>query len=436
MRLVTLGLGLLAAGLAHAISLEQAYEAALANDPQYRSAQHGSEAERENRAIGRSYLLPRLDGSYSKFDNKADITTGTRTLHREYGSRAASVSLRQAIVNLEAVARYRQGRVQARAADARLEAARQQLVVRVVAAYTEAIFAADQLALGQAQRDMLAEQQKVNDRLYQAGEGTVTDKLETQARLDLAEARLLELADAQRAALATLSSMVGEEVASLDRLRPGFRVREPDRAPFEEWKARALAGNPELRAGQFDVQGAREEVKKARAGHLPRLDFVASMASNESETINTLGQESDIRSVGFQLTLPLYSGGATSALTRQARANELRARAELEARSDRVLLDLRREYDAMASSVARINALEKAVESARLLVEATRQSISGGVRINLDLLTAQEQFHTAARDLAEARYKYLLGTLRLRAAAGTLSAADVREVAAWFEPGA
>lgn len=423
----------LQAGAAQAISLVQAYEAALANDPEYRAAVHGSEAERENRAIGRSYLLPRLEGSYGRFENRADITAGVRTVHREYDSSAASLSLRQAVINLDALARYRQGKAQARAGEARLEQARQQLIVRVVSAYTEAIFADDQLALGQAQRDMLVEQHKVNERLHQAGEGTVTDVLETQARLDLAEARLLELQDARRAALAMLSSMVGQEVTGLGRLREGFSVRAPDRASFDEWKALALAGNPELRAGALEVEGARQEARRARAGHLPRLDLVASIAKNDSETINTLDQQTDLKSVGFQLTLPLYSGGATSAAVRQARANELRARAELQARSDRLLLDLRREYDAMASSVARINALAKAVESAKLLVRATEKSIAGGVRINLDLLEAQEQLYTAQRDLAEARYRYLLGTLRLRAAAGTLSGEDVRAVAAWFD---
>jgi protease secretion system outer membrane protein len=165
---------------------------------------------------------------------------------------------------------------------------------------------------------------------------------------------------------------------------------------------------------------------------MPRLDFVANYARGSSDTLNTINQDSTVRSLGIQLNVPIYAGGAVSASTRQAQAGELRAKAELEAKKDKILLDLRKEYDSTASSVTRIEALVKATESARLLMTATTQSIKGGVRINLDLLAAQEQLYTAQRDLAQARYTYLVGLLRLRAAAGTLSADDVEEIAAYF----
>lgn len=419
-------------GSAAAISLEEAYQLALNNDPTYRAAVYGNEAGQENRIIGRSYLLPSLSGSYSSLDTKSDITTGRQKSHRDYMSKSGTIQLRQSIFNLEAMARYRQGIAQANASEAQLDLARQQLIVRVVGAYIEAIFADDQLALAKAQRDMLKEQMAVNDRLYKAGEGTVTDRLETQAKLDLAEARLLEVQDVQRSAFVTLSGIVGEEVTSLDKLREDFQVRPADMMSYEDWKAIALVRNPELVAQAHNIDIAREEVNKARAGHVPRLDFVANASKNDSESISTFGQKSDSTAVGFQLNIPLYSGGAISASTRQARANQERARAELQAKSDKVMVDLRKEYDMLASSVTRINALLKAVESARLLMKATEQSIKGGVRINLDLLDAQEQAFTAERDLAQARYNYLLSTLRLRAAAGTLSGADVSDVAKSF----
>ncbi|HEU4852810.1 MAG TPA: TolC family outer membrane protein [Telluria sp.] len=422
----------LAHGSASAITLEEAYQAALRNDPTYRAAVFGNEAGQENRALGRSYLLPSLSGSYTSQESKSDITVGRNRSHREYMSKSANISLRQAIFNLDAVARYRQGVQQALASESMLDVARQQLIVRVVSAYIEAIFSDDQLALAKAQRDMLAEQQQVNDRLYKAGEGTVTDRLETQAKLDMAEARLLELQDVQRAAMVTLSGIVGEEVKSLDHLREDFQVRPADMMSYEDWKAIALVRNPELVAQEHTIQIAREEVNKARAGHVPRLDFIANISKADSESISTLGQESDTKSVGFQLSVPLFSGGAVNASTRQARANENRARAELEAKSDKIMVDLRKEYDSLSSSVTRIKALNKAVESARLLMKATEQSIKGGVRINLDLLDAQEQEYMAQRDLAQARYNYLLSTLRLRAAAGTLSGADVSDVARFF----
>ncbi|MFD2366659.1 TolC family outer membrane protein [Pseudoduganella sp. GCM10020061] len=433
-----LAAGALAAGAlflhlpASAITLQQAYEKAVQHDPTFRVAYYGNQATRENSNIARSYLLPSVSGSYSSSEAKSDITVGKTTSHREYMSKSANVSLRQAIFNLEALARYRQGVAQGLASDAQLEAARQTLILRVVAAYIDAIYTEDQLALGRAQRDLLAEQQKVNDRLYKAGEGTVTDRLETQAKLDLAEARLLELEDAQRAARVTLAGIIGEEVQSLDRLRPDFAVRPSDRNSYKDWVAVALARNPELQAYQHSITAAHEEVNRARAGHVPRVDFVASISKADSESISTLGQDSDTKSIGFQMSVPIFSGGAISASTRQARATEQRAKAELDAKAAAVMVDLRKEYDALTSSVARIAALEKAVESAQLLMKATEQSIKGGVRINLDLLNAQESRYLAERDLAQARYNYLLNTLRLRAASGTLSGDDVRDLGSYF----
>lgn len=425
------------AGTACAMNLTEAWELARSHDPAYRAAFHAGQAGQESVALGRALLLPSVAASYSGSRNRADISNGLQQTHPDYTSRAASVQLRQALFNLDAYARYRQALAQGGGSAAQFEAAGQALILRVCGAYIDALYSDEQAALAAASRDMLTEQNKVNARLFEKGEGTRTDMLETQARLDLAEARLLEAQDAQRAARAALAAMTGTEVTVLDRLADaddgkGMLVQAADRGSFEDWRARALAANPELRASGFVVEEARAQSLRARAAHLPRVDFVASYAKNDSDTINTLGTQANVRSVGVQLNLPIYSGGAALAGARQAAANAERASAEFDQRRDKLLLELRKDYDALASSVARIDALQRAVASARLLVHATGQSIKGGVRINLDLLTAQEQLTTARRDLAQARYSYLLAALRLRAGAGALSGDDVREMGKAF----
>ncbi len=332
----------------------------------------------------------------------------------------------------DALARYQIGKAQTKGSAALFDSEAQKLILRVTGAYVEAVFTDEQVELATATRDMYREQNKVNARLFDKGEGTRTDMLETQARLDLAEAKLLEAKDNQVSARTTLSAVVGEEVKSLSRLGPGFRIRPSDTAGFDTWKQAILDSNPEVQAMLYNVEAARGEVMQARAGHKPRIDLVASYSKNDSETINTLNQESTVRSIGVQVTVPLYAGGSVNASARQAVARQERAKAELEVKSDEVLVALRKDYDSVASSVTRINALEKAVESAKLLIKATTQSIKGGVRINLDLLAAQEQLYTAQRDLAQARFTYLLAALRMRSAVGTLSSDDVREMAGSF----
>lgn len=426
------GAMLLLPGAASALTLVEAYEKARLHDPVYRAAFYSNEGGKENRILGKAGLLPTISGSYGASKNRSDIQRGPSLTHPSYTSRSGNVSLRQAIFNVEAYARYRQGQAQALASAAVFDYEGQALIVRVTGAYIEALFTEDQLALAVASRDMYLEQNKVNARLFEKGEGTRTDMLETQARLDLAEAKVLEAKDLNVAARTTLAGIIGDEVGKLDTLGPAFRTRPPEKGGFDAWKAEALARNPRLLAQMHSVDVARAEVLKNRAGHLPKLDFVASYGKNTSETINTLGQDSTTRSVGVQLNVPLYAGGSVNAASRQAVAAQERARAELDGKTNEVLLDLRKDYDALVSSVSRIEALVKAVESATLLITATTQSIKGGVRINLDLLNAQEQLYTAKRDLAQARYSYLLATLRLRAGTGALSSDDVREIAGNF----
>jgi protease secretion system outer membrane protein len=256
--------------------------------------------------------------------------------------------------------------------------------------------------------------------------------LETQARLDLAEAQLLEALDNQATQRSTLEGVIGMDPGTLDKLAPGFQFAKLSPESFEDWKALALARNHDLEAARLGVEAARLEISKQRAGHAPRLDFIATYSKGDSETLNTYTQDTVNRSIGIQLNVPIYAGGAVNATSRQAVASYERAKADLDVKTNKVLVELRRAHSLVASSVSRIGALVKATESSKELMKATEQSIKGGVRINLDLLNAQQQLFVSQRDLAQARYGYLLGLLRLRAAAGTLDGGNVQEIAAYF----
>ncbi len=435
-RLLPLALGaalLLQGGSAAAMSLTQAYQAALQNDAAYRAAVYANEGGKENRILGRSALLPVISGSYGLNKNKLTTDYGTLVRDQDYKSRSAVLQLRQPVISLDALARYKQGVAQSNYSAAQFESQEQEVILRVTGAYLDVLLREDQLALSKIERDMYAEQRKVNDLLFSKGEGTRTDSLETQSRLDLAEAMVLEAQDNLMTALDTLTGIVGEEVKQVDQLRPGFRATLADGRSYDAWKQIAMESNPELKTLRFGMDVAKQEVNRARAGHTPRLDFVGTLQKSDSDTTNTIDQKQDLRSIGIQVNIPIYSGGAVSAQTRQAAAGFGKAAEDLQAQTDKVLVELRKNYNIMVSSVARIDALIKAVDSASLLIQATEQSIKGGVRINLDLLTAQRQLFTAQRDLSQARYNYMIAMLRLRAAAGTLTGEDVRMLAAFFQ---
>ncbi len=430
--------GLLYSSSAGAMTLMQAYQAALEKDPTFLGAVEESKVGKEYSVLGRSNLLPQVSASYYASKVRADLTQpnflGTATTtHPVYLSHSSVVQVRQPVFSLDALARYKQGKAQSQFYAAQFDSRVQELILRVTGAYIDALYSGEQLALVQAQRDAFIEQQKVNARLYEKGEGTKTDMLETQARLDLSEAQLLEAKDNQQNARAALAALVGDDVGELDQLREVFRLAPLPDGGFDSLKKSVLEHNPEIQAQTFAIESARQEYNKARSGHTPRVDFVASYSKGNADTLNTYTQESTNRSIGVQVNIPLYSGGAVNAQMRQAAASAEKAKYDLQAKVDKLTLDLRKDYAIIVSGAARIPALEKAVASAKLLVLATEQSIKGGVRINLDLLNAKQQLFTSQRDLAQARYNYLVSTLKVRSAAGTLGPEDVREVAAYFQ---
>lgn len=434
-----LTLWLLQTNSAAALGLIQAYNAALQNDPTYRGAIYEKEAGQQYKVLGRVNLLPNLSASYSNSQNRANVSGpgayGQQTTALDnYKSTTGEILLRQPLINLEGIARYYQGIAQTNYSNAQFSVHQQELITRLVAAYANAKYAEDRLALVMAQRDTYAEQQRMNKRMFEKGEGTKTDMLETQARSELAEAELLEAQDSLADARNALAAMVGKEITVLDTLRDDFRVKPMQPSSFEAWKEIALAQNPEIISQQHAIEAAQQDINKNRAGHAPRLDLVASIDDNESQVIYMLNQKIKSTSLGLQLNVPLYSGGYVNATTRQAESNREKARADLESKTNQVLIDLHKNYNLTLSSALRIDALVKTLDSARLLVEATKKSVKGGLRTNLDVLNAQQQVYVVKRDLAQARYSYMQYYLLLRQAAGVVGEADLQEVAAYFTP--
>ena len=428
---------LLAAGQVSAMGLMTAYEEALQHDPVYLSALAENQAGQEYKIIGRAGLLPRVEYSYGNSKNKAQRTMpGSAglpvTTHPKYTSISSSISLRQTLFNLETYASYRQGIAQTDFSNAQFDGRRQDLILRLVMAYTEASYAQDELVLLVAQRDAFAEQKRANQMMYQYGEGSNTDLLETGAKLDVAQAQLFEAQDQLITALNTLTAMTGQNPAHLDGLVDEFNVEPLALSVFKGWQEIASNNNAEIAAGQFALASAEQEINKSLGGHAPRIELNITYSRNNSETLTTYQQDSTQSSIGVQLVVPLFSGGSVSAVTRQSEANRDKVRFDLQATTNKVMIELRTQFNAARSSVTTMNALQKSVNSATLLVKATKESVKGGERINLDVLNTQQQLVAAKRDLAQARYSYLLGLLKLRMAAGILGVDDLRTVATYF----
>lgn len=420
--------------IVHAMSLLDAYEAALQHDPIYRSALHENEAGQQAESIGLASLLPNLSITHSQSTSTGTITqtgvAGTNPLN--FDSQVSTLSLRQPLINMEAIAGYRQGKAQADSSRAKFTARSQQLVVRLVEAYVETLLAQDHVRLAETQRNSLEELKRVNERMLQKGEGTATDVLETQSKYAIAQARVIEANDELEVAQLKLEAIVGQKITQLDRLSDTFSSRAIQLQDYDSWHALALERNADLVTQRHAVASGKEEIRKSHAGHAPRVDLVASLTRNKAGSFITQDRDVSLATVGVEVNFPLYAGGRVNAITAQAKANHARAEADLDAITDKVLVELRTQYNLLLSGIKKIESLDLAVKSAELLVDATEKSIRGGIRINLNLLDAQQQLHTARRDLAQARYNYLLAYLRLQLAAGTLVLDDLRNVASYF----
>ena len=416
-------------------TLQTLYEAALRHDPQLRSAQHERDAGLQNKALGRSAVLPQAQYSYNQSDNRADRSifnsTGQVTTQDQlnYRSLYSGVSVRQPIYSREAWARYQQGQLQADYAQVQFDGRQREVLVRLVEAYCSLWYAKDQIDLLEVQRQTLAEQLLSVAQQFEKGEASRTDVLEAQSRGDLLQASRIEAEHALKLAQRTLLAIVGpaQKDLVLQGAKPAsFRFSAQALArPLAQWEAQAKERNADLRAQQLAVAIAHQEYLKAQSGHLPRADLVASYAKSESENVNLVNQSYLTRSVGAQITIPLYAGGATTAGVSQAAASRARAEAELAHQLEKTMVELHRHYLAMGQVVSKLQALDKALETADALVEATRKSVLGGVRTPFDVLQASQQVAQLKRDRLQAEYTGLISSFRLHWLAGELSLIDL-----------
>lgn len=419
-----------------ALGLLEAYESAIDNDPTFRSAIHENAAGQQAKEIGFSGLLPNLSMTHTQskstgtqqFSGPNSVNNGALN----FDSQVSTLSLRQPIINMEAVANYRQGVSQSKTSDARFTGHSQQLMLRLVEAYVETLLAQDRLKLAEAQRDAFKERKSVNEHMLARGEGTTTDVLETQSKYALAQAQVIEASDELEVSRMKLTAIVGRDARQLTRLSNDFQIQSLQIFPYDSWQTLALDNNAELLTQRHTVVSGKEEIRKSHAGHAPRVDLVASLSRNKAASFITADRDVSLATVGVEVNIPLYAGGRVNAITSQAKANLARTEADLDAMVDKILVELRKQYQLVSSSTRRIESLELAVESAELLVHATRKSIQGGIRINLDLLDAQQQLFSVRGDLARARYNYLLAYLRLKFAAGTLALEDLQRIAGYF----
>ena len=424
---------------AWSLDLAEAYRLAYERDATIRASRAASEAGREKLPQARAQLLPTLSASATRFRNDLNSTSlnvlgQVSSTESFYYSRNETLSLRQPLYRPALTASYRQAEAQVAEANSQQEKDEQLVVMRVAEAYFEALQAEEQLRLIIVTKDDYAGQVDAATKALKAGIGTRTDIEDAQARYDMAVAQELEAKQGIELTRRKLQVIIGQPPGKLAQMDLNKMVLvDPLPNDFEYWTLLAEDTSPEMIYARAQVAASKEDVEKARAGHLPTLDAVAQATRSSSENVTDVHSRYIQKEIGIQLSVPIFNGGYVNSQVREALANLEQSEAKLEELRLDLGVRVHTEFQGIADGVQKVKALEQAVRSAEQLIISSRKSFDAGVRTRIDILNAEQQAGQARRDLSQARLAYMLSRVRLKALSGGLKADNVDEMNAWLQ---
>lgn len=428
------------ASAAQAQSLQELYDAARGYDAGFISAKSQFEANlaKANQALGG--ILPNiaLSGTVSrtKFQVRND---GTQVLAQDrlYGTGTGAVTLTQPLYRPAAWAAYRQGGQQLQQAAAQYEAAEQDLLVRVSQAYFDVLTSEDSLAFVKAQKQAVGEQLASAKRNFEVGTATITGVRDAQARYDLTTAQEIAAENDLRIKRLALDLVVGLQNAQPKRLANSSKLVEAPKDSVDAWVSQSEIASPAVRQAMLAYEVAKLEVDKASAGHKPTLDAQVSYSgirNVDGSATSATGSHVFNPSAAVVLNMPLFAGFTTMYRVKEATALESKAQSDLEAAKRNTAQATRTAYYGLIAGLSQVKAYEAAEASSQSALEANKLGYSVGVNINIDVLNSQSQLYQTKRDLAKARYDVLVGNLKLRQAAGTLTPQDLESINSLLAP--
>ena len=424
-----------AAGPAAGEDLLQVYRDGQGYDAAYAAARYTLEAGRERLPQGRALLLPSLNLSASTTRSRTEVESKDPAVGlfvRSPTTSGYTLTLSQPLYRPQNLAQYNQAEFQVKQAEATFALATQDLAVRVAQAFFDVLAAQDTLALVGAQKAAISEQLAQAKRNFEVGTATITDTHEAQARYDLIVSQEIAAQNDLANRRQSLQLITGKDYARLAPLRADVRLSPPNPNQMQAWVELAEKQSYAVQVQEAIVETAQLEVRRASAGHRPTLDLVATHGqttqSVTTTTATSAGQDTTSSSIGLQLAVPLFQGGSLSSREREAAANYNKAREDAQNARRTAALTARQSYVSVVNGISQIGALEQALVSSQSALDSNRLGYEVGVRINIDVLNAQQQLFSTRRDLAVARYNTITNHLKLKAAAGSLREEDLEEV--------
>jgi outer membrane protein len=433
---LVVAMSLLMASAAQGQDLLQVYDLALENDAVIRERQQQLAAALEIKPQAKALLLPNIgvDANADRIRRDVNSTRGSAPTGTDtFNDTGLSINLLQPVYNREYWMQLKQAddviaRAEAQYADAQLD-----LMARVIQAYFNVLAAQDNLTVSKGQKEANLRQLDQAKQRFDVGLIAITDVHEAQAAFDAARAAEIAAENSLDNAWEALYEIIGPQPKSnLAKLSDALRLTPPVPKDLQAWSDTAQQQNFDIIAAGANLESLRQEVDVSRAGHYPTLDLVGGY--NLSRSDSDTATEADLATIGLSLEVPLYTGGAVSAQTRQAQANYRAAQEGLDQTRRAVIRQVRDAYRGVLSSISQVEALKAATVSAQSALESTQAGYEVGTRTIVDVLNVQRNLFSSQRDYLNSRYGYILNGLSLKSAAGTLGEEDLQRVNAWLEP--
>ena len=412
------------------------YNEALENDPTYRSAEYSYLADKEIVVQGRAALLPSITLSGSTNWNEYYQND---VLQQEYNSFSKSARITQPLFRLDTWFNFKRSKSLTNAAEADFAYQQQSLLLRTAELYFGVLRAIDNLNAAISEEKAIKKQLDQAQQRFEVGLSAITGVQEAQLAFDLSKAARISTEGNLFSAREALNALIGREIFSLNELGDDLNVSSPYPNSKEEWVELALKNNYQLKASYLRKDAAKNNARNAASNHLPKIDIVGSGSDSETNQFNYEGFEingqgipipavTGRRNYAIQMSVPIFQGGAVSSRRKQAYSQYNQADENSLFTERRVIQEVRSQFSNVATLVANVTAQKQAVISATSALEATQVGYKVGTRNVVDLLQAEKNLYSAEKNLANAKYDYILANLRLALAAGTISPSDIVDI--------
>ena len=419
---------------AKAQSLLDIYHQALAHDPVLASALSANKAAQEIIEQGKALYRPTVNFNAGASASETDIkfigsfNPFKAERRNSFEGYNYGVEARQPIFRKQNLVQMDQSKIQVSQADKQYHLSQQELISRTTQAYFDVLIAQDKINLIVAQKAAILGQLGQAKATFEVGTATITDVNEAQARYDLIVAQEIAAINEHEIAKRSVEAITGGVPNKLATVKLDIQVVQLNQT-MQNWQQVAAQNNLNIAIQQDTLKFVEQEVLRAQAGHLPTLDAVASYTNNYANGgPNGFGSELKNGTIGLQVQIPLYQGGAISSRVRQAVLNKQKAQDDVEVARRQTDLETQRAYFNLSSSIALVKALDQALISSQSQLDSTQLGYEVGVRTSVDVLNAQQQLFSAKRDLLQARYNYLVNIIRLKAASGLVAEADLQDI--------